>query len=87
VDGPEIVGEISVGEVLIRHCKITLHPPIFSPRVTDDKSFLCIVVADGKRICRATAEFPVNEKEARNDAMTDCLHNQLDSHFFIEVLK
>jgi hypothetical protein len=45
-DDPEIIGQIAVEEVGIRHRAIAFHPPPFPPRIAEDGGLLGIVVAD-----------------------------------------
>src|SRR2546426_3402246 len=44
-DRPHVVGEIPVGEILVRHCEVALHSPGRAPRVAHDEAPLRIVIA------------------------------------------
>src|SRR5205809_5096761 len=44
-DRPHVVGEIPVGEILVRHCEVALHSPGRAPRVARDEAPLRVVVA------------------------------------------
>src|SRR4029077_4887084 len=33
---PEVVSEIVIGDVVVRHCEVTVHTPVRAPRIADD---------------------------------------------------
>ena len=47
-DGPKVVGKISVAEVFVGHGEITLHTPIGSPGIPDNKSLFGMIVPHGE---------------------------------------
>ena len=53
---PEVIGQVPIRQVIIRHGEIPLHPPLGPPRVAEDESFGRVVVADRQH--RMTAYHP-----------------------------
>src|SRR5207253_9350872 len=46
-DRPEIIREIRLHEVLVRHGEVALQTPMRPPGVTDNEPLILVVVADG----------------------------------------
>jgi hypothetical protein len=46
-DRPEVIGEVSVGNVCIGHGEISLHPPPCAPRIPHDEPLLRVIVPHG----------------------------------------
>src|SRR6266700_4199844 len=56
-NGPEIVGEIPVRQIRVRHGEVPLLPPPGPPRVADDDPFHRVVVPHRQH--RVTAQHPL----------------------------